>query len=174
MKTFLFFCCSLFFLNGCSVVKVEQGQEFVPLQHPQRVFVLPFTTVMVPGDVSESLFDRFVDNLNQGQAATGLEFVILKQNPQDIGEKWLTEHDYLAGEIFAYVEDKGSSTVSMRARSRLSYYTTGLTEPTLKLNYPVEIFYEKDYQTIETARLQLAEKVADHLAQKLLEILSGS
>lgn len=174
MKTCLFFCFSLFFLYGCSSVKIEQGQEFVPLQHPQQVFVLPFTTVMVPNEVSETLFDRFVDNLNQGQTETGLEFVILKQSPQDIGDKWLSEHDYVAGEIFAYVEDKGSSTVSLRARSRLNYYATGLAEPTLKINCPVEIFYEKDYQTIETARLQLAEKVAEQLSRKLLEALSGS
>jgi hypothetical protein len=138
------------------------------------VFVLPFTTVMVPNEVSENLFDRFVDKLNQEQPETGLEFVILKQSPQDIGDTWLSEHDYVAGEIFAYVEDKGSSTVSLRARSRLSYYATGLTEPTLKLNYPVEIFFEKDYQSIEAARLQLAEKVAEQLSRKLLETLSGA
>lgn len=172
MKTFLLLSFSLFFVIGCAGVKIEQGQQFTPLHQPQQVFVLPFTTVMVPNEVSENLFDRFVDNLNQQQAATGLEFVILKRTPQEIGEKWLSEHDYVAGEIFAYVEDKGSSTVSMRARSRLSYFSVGQTDPALKLNYPVEIFYEKDYQTIEAARLQLAEKVADHLAKKLLETLT--
>lgn len=171
MKTFLFLCCSLFFLNGCSGIKVEQGQEFVPLQHPQRVFVMPFTTVMVPDAVSQGIFDRFIDNLNQNQETTGLEFVILKQAMENISSDWLGEHAYVTGEISAYVEDQGSTTVSLRAKTGLNYYAVSAAEPQLKLSYPAEIFYEKDYQTIEAARGQLIEKLADQLSQKLLETL---
>ena len=146
----------------------------MPLRRPQQLFILPFTTVMVPATVNEGFFDRFVDNLNQSQATTGIEFVILKQDPQVIGTKWLSEHTYIAGEISAYVEDRGSTTVSLRAKTHLNYYAVGAAEPSLKLSYPVEVFYEKDYQTLEAARVQLAEKLADQLSQKLLETLSGS
>jgi len=174
VKTFLIFCCSFFILTSCSQVKVEQKEDFVALRRPQQLFILPFSTVMVPNAVSEGFFDRLVDNLNQGQATTGLEFVILKQDPQVIGTKWLSEHTYVAGEISAYVEDRGSTTVSLRAKTRLIYYAAGAAEPSLKLSYPAEVFYEKDYQTMDAARLQLAEKIADQLAQKLLETLAGS
>ena len=85
MKTFLIFCCSFFILTSCSQVKVEHKEDFVALRRPQQLFILPFSTVMVPNAVSEGFFDRLVDNLNQGQATTGLEFVIRQKESATLG-----------------------------------------------------------------------------------------
>ncbi|MCF6179147.1 MAG: hypothetical protein L3J63_07135, partial [Geopsychrobacter sp.] len=92
------------FLSACSAgVQSEQKKAFVPRTQSQTVFVVPFTTIMVPPGVAEGLFDRFVDTLNADQPQGGLEYVILKQGLEKIDKSWLAKRDYVTGEIFAYV-----------------------------------------------------------------------
>jgi len=175
MKTLLVTIIGAVLLAACSFgVKMEQKEGFAPRTQPQTIFVVPFTTIMVPAEVSDGLFDRFVDNLNAVQAQDGLEYVILKQGLDAIDAKWLKKRDYVTGEVFAYVEEVGSSTASIRAKSRISLFQAGQASPTLQLDYPVEIFYEKDYSTLDDARHKLANKVSDSMAQKLSEALAGS
>lgn len=176
MKSLLFAVACLFLLLpvACSSkVEMAQGEGFSARTRPQTVFVVPFTTIMVPDEVSTGLFDRFVDDLNRDSAPDGLDYVILKQGLDAIDAKWLASRDYVTGEVFAYVEDMGSSTATIRAKSRISLYQTGQREPTLQLDYPVEIFYEKDYTQLEDARRKLARKIADSMAQKLSMALRG-
>ncbi len=165
-------CCVL--LVACSGgVKVAQKEGFAPRTRPQTMFIVPFTTIMVPAEVSAGLFDRFVDRLNELQPRTGLEFIILKQGLDAIDAVWLGKRDYVTGEVFAYVEDAGSSTATIRAKSRIRLFQADQSEPTLQLDYPVEIFYEKDYLQHEDARRKLALKISDSMAEKLAEALSG-
>ena len=174
MKSLLLTLFCSVILAACSFgVKVEQKEGFVPRTQPQTVFVVPFTTIMVPVEVTEGLFDRFIDNLNEVHARDGLEYVILKQGLDVIDAAWLSKRDYVTGEIFAYVEEIGSSTASIRAKSRISLFQAGQSEPTLRLDYPVEVFYEKDYTLLEDARRKLAEKISVSMAQKLSEALTG-
>ena len=174
MKSLLLAILCSVLMAACSFgVKVEQKESFAPRTQPQTVFVVPFTTIMVPDEVAEGLFDRFIDKLNAMQAQDGLEYIILKQGLDAIDAGWLSTHDYLTGEVFAYVEDIGSSTVSIRAKSRISLFQAGQAEPTLQLDYPVEIFYEKDYMLIEDARRKLANKISDSMAEKLTKALAG-
>lgn len=164
----------LMFLPACSGgVRLEQKEGFAPLTRPQEVYIVPFTTIMVPGEVSEGLFDRFVDSLNRADPAAGIDYIILKQGLAAIDPVWLKKHDYVVGEVFAYVEDVGSTTTSIRSKNRISLYQAGQEEPTLRLDYPVEIFYEKDYSTLEDARRKLAVKISDSMAQKLSDALAG-
>jgi hypothetical protein len=174
MKLLFVAACSLM-LFACSFgVQVAQKESFVPRTQPQTIFVVPFTTIMVPGEVSEGLFDLFIDNLNDLHAGGDLDFVILKQGLEAVDDEWLRTHDYIIGEVFAYVEDVGSSTASIRAKSRISLFQEGKTDPTLQLDYPVDLFYEKDYSTQKEARRKLAEKISGSMAQKLSEALAGS
>lgn len=169
----LFLCC--FVVTACSFgVKLEQKEEFTPRTRPQTVFVVPFTTIMVPDEVTAGLFDLFVDNLNAAEQPVALEYIILKQGLDAIDPKWLSKRDYVTGEVFAYVEDIGSSTASIRAKSRISFFQAGVADPTLRLDYPVEIFYEKDYITLEEARRRLAAKISDSMAEKLSEALAAN
>ncbi|WP_020677386.1 hypothetical protein [Geopsychrobacter electrodiphilus] len=171
-------CCSvvlLFMLGACSLgVKTEQKETFVPRKVSQTIFVVPFTTIMVPAEVTEGLFDRFVDNLNAAKSGTGLEYIILKQGLDKIDPTWLKAHDYITGEIFAYVEDAGSTMASIRAKSRIRLFQSGQADATLQLDYPVEVFYEKDRVTLGSARRQIAKKISDSMSQKLQEALTGS
>ncbi len=175
MKALVFAVICSMLLTACSPgVEIEQTEGFAPRIQPQAVFVLPFTTIMVPAEVSKGLFDRFIDSLNEVQAPDGLEYVILKQELEDIDAGWLGKRDYVTGEVFAYVEEIGSSTASIRAKSRISLFQAGQSEATLQLNYPVEVFYEKDYTSLEDARRKLAEKISGSMAQKLRAALAGS
>ncbi len=170
----MLFVCAVILVACTGQVKVEQKEGFSVPTHPQTVFVVPFTTIMVPAGVSEGLFDRFVDQLNEGPSPVGLEYVILKQGLDAIDAAWLGKRDYVTGEVFAYVEEAGSSTATIRAKSRIRLFQPGRSEPTLQLDYPVEVFYEKDYLSLADARRKLAGKIADSMAQKLREALAGN
>ncbi len=174
MRSLLFAGVCLLLLTACSLdVKMQQAEGFAPLAQPQTVFVAPFTTIMVPDEVTEGLFDHFIDSLNASQAEADLMYVILKQGIDGIDPAWLSTHDYVTGEIFAYVEEIGSSTASIRAKNRIRLFQAGQAEPTLRLDYPIEIFYEKDYLSLEDARRKLAVKISDTMARKLSEALAG-
>ncbi len=175
MRIFPITVVLIFLLNACSPgVKMEQKDGFAPLTRAQEVYVVPFTTIMVPEEVTEGLFDRFVDDLNEANPQAGIDYIILKQGLDAIDTTWLQKRDYVIGEVFAYVEDIGSASASIRTKSRITLYQSGRKEPTLRLDYPVEIFYEKDYTTLEDARRKLAVKISSSMAQKLSEGLAGS
>ncbi len=166
--------CSVLLLMACSPrIQVEQKETFAPRNRPQTIFVVPFTTIMVPDEVRAGLFDRFVDQLNTAEQSARLDYIILKQGLEAIDEDWLAKRDYVTGEIFAYVEDFGSTTASIRAKSRIRLYQAGAAEPTMQLDYPVEVFFEKDYLTLEAARQKLAVKISDSMAKKLSRALEG-
>ncbi len=174
MKSLLLAIIWSVLLAACSMdVNMEQKESFVPRTQPQIIYVVPFTTIMVPDEVAEGLFDRFVDILNEVQAQDGLEYVILKQGLDPIDASWLSKRDYVTGEVFAYVEEIGSSTGSIRAKSRISLFQAGQAEPTLQLDYPVDVFYEKDYSSLEDVRRRLADKISGSMAQKLNNALAG-
>lgn len=175
MRSFLLAVCCVVLLSSCGPrIQVEQKEDFAPRTRPQTVFVVPFTTIMVPNEVRAGLFDRFVDQLNAAEQPVKLEYIILKQGLEAIDPAWLAKRDYVTGEIFAYVEDFGSTTASIRAKSRIRLFQPGVTEPTMQLDYPVEVFYEKDYLTLEAARHRLAQKISDSMARKLAKALGGS
>lgn len=174
IKSWVAIACGILLLSACaSQVKVEQKASFAPKTHPETIFIVPFTTIMVPDTVKDRLFDRFVDQLNAAAQPIELEYIILKQGLETIDPEWLAKRDYVTGDIFAYVEDFGSTTTAIRAKSRIRLYQVGSGEPTLQLDYPVEIFYEKDYMTLAEARHKLAQKISDGMARKLTQSLQG-
>ncbi len=144
--------------------------EVSPESEP--VFIVPFTTVMVPATFSESVFDQFIETLTAEGEKKGYEFVILKEGLDRVGSDWLSTHGYLTGELFGYVEDSGSSSTDIRTKSRLRYYPPAAAEPTLELEYPVKVFFDHDYSTLEKERQKLAGQLASNLAQKFLQSLT--
>ena len=163
------------FLSACSnpAPQVSRSQEFEPRLQSQSLYVVPFDTVMVPEEVSALLFNRFVDQLNQTGVGHGYEFIILKQGLKLIDPAWLADRDYLVGEIFAYVEEAGSSVTSIKVRSRVRLYQPGQQAATLEVSLPAESFYENDYSVLSVERRRLAEKISTELADQLLLALFG-
>jgi hypothetical protein len=132
------------------------------------VYVVPFETIMVPGEVSENLFDLFIDSLNENGAAKGIEFIILKQGFQEIDKAWLADKSYIRGELFAYVEEVGSSMTDIKARSRIRFYLPTAPSPALQLVFPTEVFFQNDYSTLAAERRKLAVQVAENLVMRFL------
>lgn len=169
----LFIFCLCFFLCSCfgSAQQVERSVSSVELQSGQ-LYIVPFETIMVPEEVSAELFDFFVDRLSNQGAQQGVEFIILKQGLTQIDADWLAERDYLTGEIFAYIEEIGSTMTDIKARSRIRLYQFGRSEPALQLTFPTESFFQNDYSSLGAERRKLAEKIATSLADQFLAAVS--
>lgn len=166
--------CLLLAACGGSKTAVRKEQTFTVVPPHESLYVVPFTTVMVPGEVNESIFDEFVDALIAGAGSRQYDFIILKRGLDQIDAEWLGSHYYITGDLFAYVEDGGCCNTTIRSRSRLRLYQPGQSEPTLVMEYPREIFFDHDYSTIAAQRYRLAKDIATTLANKLLKSLAGS
>jgi len=166
------FILTVFLIVACAPAPDPSGvaAKKISLQD-KRVYVVPFETVMVPFEVSDELFDLFVDRLNRAGDGKGFEFVILKTALAELDPAWLQDKNYLRGELFAYVEEIGSSMTSIRARSRLRFYRPGSLEPALQLVFPTESFYQNDYSSLAQERRKLAIDVAETLADRFLSSL---
>ncbi len=83
---------SLLLLAGCaSGAKVTLSPAFNPAPEDNIVYILPFTTSLVPETLSETVFNEFVDNLNKGRYRTDVKwYYILKDEIKDIDPAWLT------------------------------------------------------------------------------------
>ena len=139
-----------------------------------EVYLVPFTTVMVPDAVVETIFDRFVEAMNADGLAERYNFVILKGGLDSVDSDWRRDHDYVTGEVFGYVEESGCCSTDIRAKSRVFFHRAGSDAPVLRHEYPVKTFFDHDYSTIDKERRKLAELIADELAAKVRAALGGS
>lgn len=139
----------------------------------QTIYLVPFTTIMVPLPVAEAVFDQFVETLNENGAATGYEFVILKDDLERVDPIWLRKATYVTGEIFGYVEESGCCSTDIRSKSRLALYRPGSSEPKLRHEYPAKAFFDHDYSTIDVERKKLAQRISLDLSSQLLKALGG-
>ncbi len=137
------------------------------------IYVAPFTTVMVPDTVAEALFDRFVDALGQGAIGGQYEFIILKDGLDSVSSSWLKEHNYIAGEIFGYVEDSDCCSTDIRTKSRVYLFNKGEMDPVLEYSYPFKAFFDHDYSSLDKERHKLSELIAEELAAQVRKALQG-
>jgi len=162
-------------LAGCSSAPtLQKRQAFAPVPAKERIYVVPFDTVMVPSEVQEGIFDQFVDDLNSGSGSMDYEFIILKQELAAIDPGWLNDHYYLTGEVFGYVEESGCCATTIRVRSRLQLHQPEVAEPVLSLEYPREVFFEHDYTSVIAERQKLSRDISATLAARLIAALSGA
>lgn len=164
-------CCLLLCSCAGSSQPLSSAPSVVRLQSEQ-LYVVPFETIMVPEEVSAGLFDHFIDRLNRMGEQKGIEFTILKQGLEQVDPDWLTKREYLRGEIFAYIEEVGSTMTDIKARSRIRLYQPGRLEPTLELTFPTESFYQNDYSSLSAERRKLAKKIASTLADRFLAMVA--
>ena len=122
----------------------------------QKIYVVPFTTLMVPDAVADGVFDEFVDRLNDRSGQGGTEFIILKSGTDEVGHDWLASHTYVTGELFGYVEDSGCCTTEIRAKARIHLFRPGQAAPVLNYEYPVEEMFDHDRSTLQQDRDRIA------------------
>ncbi len=144
-----------------------------PEPEPGVIYVVPFVAIMVPDEVNARIFDQFVDLLNREGAAFGLQFVILKEGLRRVTPEWLAIRKYVTGEIYAYVEDAGSSWTELRTKARVTYRHPGQDGPAFGFEYPVKNFFDHDRSSLEVERIKMADNVAMVLAEELLKALQN-
>ncbi|NOY13941.1 MAG: hypothetical protein GXP51_09810 [Deltaproteobacteria bacterium] len=172
MARVLIFCLSLL-LCSCAGSSRSLTTAESPVVLPSGpLYIVPFETVMVPDEVSAGLFDLFVDRLNDRGGPQGMEFIILKPGLARIDAEWLATRTYLTGDIFAYIEEVGSSMTDIKARSRVRLYRPGSSAAVLQLTFPTEVFYQNDYSSLAIERRKLAEKIALTLADRFLAAIT--
>lgn len=137
----------------------------------QKIYVVPFTTLMVPEPVAEGVFDEFVDLLNDASEKGGTEFIILKSGTDKVGHDWLASRTYVTGELFGYVEDSGCCSTEIRAKARIHLFRPGQAAPVLNFEYPVEEMFDHDRSTLEKERERIAHQIAEALSGEVLKTL---
>lgn len=168
MSRWLIVCVCLLLCSCSGPNRAMIGSAALVKLPAKQIYVVPFATIMVPAEVSAGLFDLFVDRLNRRGAQQGVEFIILKQGLEQVDAEWLAARTYLTGELFAYIEEIGSTMTNIKARGRVRLYQPGRTEPVLRLTFPTESFYQNDYSSLAAERRKLAEEIAMALADQFL------
>ncbi len=142
-----------------------------PEPEPGIIYVVPFVAVMVPFEVNARILDQFVDTLNREGETLGLQFVILKKPLRSVGPEWLSVRKYVTGEIYAYVEDSGSSWTELRSKANLTYRQPNQNAPVFSFESPFKRFFNHDRSTIEIERIKLSDDISTALSSALLKIL---
>ena len=173
------FCCALFtvhclLLLGCaSGTKVTMAPAFNPTPDQNIVYVQPFSNILVPDAFSETVFNDFVDDLNNNRLKTDVKwFYIIKEDPKDIDPAWLEKQVYLTGEVWSYIENAGCCSTELRVTARLRLYEAGKKDPTLEILVPMESFFEHDRSTLAVERQRLAKRLAAEMTDKTISLLA--
>src|SRR5262249_4087322 len=126
----LFFAFFLFSAAGCaSSPKIIVTPAFKMVPSQDIMPILPFSSILVPDHFSESVYNNFVDILNDNQSKTRIKwFSIIKENIQDVERQIPPDNIYLTGEIWSYIENSGCCSTELRVKARIRFYEVGSPE----------------------------------------------
>lgn len=174
------FCCLLItthfllLLNGCAPgAKVTMASTFNPAPEQNIVYVQPFSNSLVPEAFSETVFNDFVDDLNNSRLKTDVKwYYIIKEDPKDVDPAWLERQVYVTGEIWSYIENAGCCSTELRAKARLRLFEAGKKDPTLEIFIPADSFFEHDRSTLAVERQRLAKRLASEMSDAITKALA--
>lgn len=147
--------------------KVNPSQEVMP--------VLPFTSLMVPEDFSESVFNNFIDILNDNHSSTSIKwFTIIKEDMKDAARLIPPGNLYMTGELWSYIENSGCCSTELRVKARVRFYRSGSPAMLAEIEVPLESFFEHDSSTLTIERDKLSLRLAREMAQQVLKLLHTS
>jgi len=171
MRTLTTLLC-LLLLTACSpAVSIDTSDTFAPVTPEQPILVMPVASIMCPEDVSEAFFDRLITHLNRLGSPSGYSFLILKQDPESLPPETLAMRTYATGEIYGCLEETGCCSGEVLMTMRLELFQPGQSEPTLRMRYPAEKFFDLEAATPKQARTDLASQTAEQVAEDLIEAL---
>jgi hypothetical protein len=164
----------LLLLQGCGpTVQVSVKPDFKPPAELDTVYVLPFTSILVPEEFKETAFNDLVDILNENRGRMGVQqFEIIKGELKDQDPKWLDKQLYISGEFWSYIENAGCCNTELRVRARTSLTEPGKQVPTFEIILPLESFFDHDRSTLEKEKILLAKRLARELANRIIPPLS--
>lgn len=146
---------------------IAQNQKMLP--------VLPFSNILVPDTFAETVFNDFVDNLNENREKTAFSwFGIIKEDLGEV-EKILTPaHIYLTGEVWSYLENSGCCSTELRVSSRLQIHRVRSRELLWEKEIPLDSFFEHDNSTLKIEREKLARRLAVEMSRETTRALQGA
>jgi predicted small lipoprotein YifL len=164
----------LFMVAGCGPKpQISVSPSFRPAAEVETAYVVPFAGALVPEEFSATVFNDFVDQLNNRRRETGVRsFAILKDEVKDVDAGWLSRQYYISGDIWSYVEDSGCCSTNIRVKARAYVYEPGKSIPSVEIFVPMESFFDHDRSTIARERDRLARDLARDLSRKVLEAMA--
>ncbi len=172
----LFVLAGMFILSilcGCTTTRVTASRAFAVAQNQTMLPILPFSTILVPDTFSETVFNDFVDTMNDNLTKTPFNwFGIIKEELAEVERILPSTHLYLSGEIWSYLENAGCCSTEISVKSRLRIYRVMSRELLWEAEIPLDSFFEHDYSTLEIEREKLAKQLAATLTKELLKGLS--
>lgn len=173
-KLFLLFMTTLLLVTGCTAgPRVAMSPAFNPAPEDNIVYIVPFSQSLVPEAFSDAVFNDFVDILNRDRSRTDVQwYYILKEDLKDIDPAWLTRQVYITGELWGYIENAGCCSTELRAKARLRLFEMEQRDATLEMTFPAENFFEHDRMTLDTARQQMAQRLATQMADAVTDLFA--
>lgn len=161
-------------VQGCgSHARVNVNPGFNPPAELDTVYVVPFTTVLVPEDIRTTAFNDLVDILNESRKKLRVQqFEIIKGELKEQDPVWLGRQLYISGELWSYIENAGCCNTELRIRARANVTEPGKPSPTFEITLPLESFFEHDRSTLEKEKKLLAKRIARELADRLIPPLA--
>jgi hypothetical protein len=159
--------------GGCSTIKTT-GRPLAVVESQKILPVYPFANLLVPDTFAKTVFNDFVDILNENSAQTSFSwFAIVKDDLRETERILPPEHIYLAGEVWSYLENSGCCSTELRVKSRLRIFRVGSPEVLWETEIPLSGFFEHDASTLDLERDKLAARLATVMAQELLNALKS-
>ena len=150
-----------------SPFRLAPSQEIMP--------VLPFTSTLVPEEFSESVFNNFVDILNDNHSKTNIKwFSIIKEDLSEASRVIPPDHLYVTGEVWSYIENSGCCSTELRVKARVRFYRAGSPERLMEIQLPMEGFFDHDRSTLSVERDKLALRLAQEMAKQVLQVLKNA
>jgi len=166
----------LLIAGGCTAHRTNFVSPALTIAQNQKMLpVLPFVSILVPDSFAESVFNDYVDKLNENPARTGFSwFHIIKDDLKEV-EKILTPaHIYLAGEVWSYLEDSGCCSTEISVKSRLRIYRVLSRELLWEAEIPLDSFFEHDASTLAVEREKLAARLSQEMVTATIKVLEGA
>lgn len=166
----------LLFLTACSSSRVTYSSPAFSIATNQKMMpVQPFGSTLVPARLSDSVFNEFIDGLNDSQATTGISwFGIVKDDIKELEKSLPGSHVFLNGELWSYIENSGCCATELRIKSRLRIYRVQSRELLWEAEFPLEGFFEHDNSTIEVEREKLGRRLSSEMIKETSRALSGA
>lgn len=166
----------LLLLPACSSPRVTHSSPAFNVATNQKMLpILPFTSTLVPAQLAETVFNDFVDGMNENQAKAGVSwFGIVKDDITALEKVLPASHIFINGEIWSYIENTGCCSTELRIKSRVRVYRLLSRELLWEAEFPMGSFFEHDNSTIAVERTKLGRSLSDTMIKETVKALQGA
>lgn len=166
----------LLFLCACSSSRVTHSSPAFNIATNQKMLpILPFTATLVPPQLAESVFNDFVDGMNENQTKAGFSwFGIVKDDITALEKVLPPSHIFINGEVWSYIENAGCCSTELRIKSRVRVYRLLSRELLWEAEFPMESFFEHDNSTLAAERAKLGRSLSEAMIKETVKALQGA